>query len=428
MKEMATWQKRLSKAEFLKLSKSGKERYIKLYPHSSHRFLMTGNVDPDNIEKKAPAPTGAARFKSEDEIQQQRKQRIATRKDISDYNKTNVAVINPQSLQALDQVKDSHLREASDNIQRNKKDIVSAVRQQQKKLPNMYGKGLGAVRDLVSGEQHPDDMSTTQKHAMQRVLGGVATMALMGAGILACGMAAAPLGVLIGAGLFNMWAGSKHGKNLRDDIDELRAAREKKRRAERKENGFDVDDDEPLNARRGSAQKDRDELAKKKKESEKRSKKNNKESDYKAAASSVFTPNTSTEMTDDQTIGLILDHVSDVLKYQSVKDFQEHRDEMFANASATLPKEDFNELRYLLTYAHCRDYTPVGDGVSFSCAGGYPTLEKLFKRMGYIVSASEVGDQVAYHFDNGKGRATLGKFDDNFYIRYEGDFDYRTVL
>lgn len=426
MKEMATWQKRLSKAEFLKLSKSGKERYIKLYPHSSHRFLMTGTEDPDNIEKKAPAPVGAKRFKDEDEIQRQR-QRIATRKDISDFNKSNVAVINPSSLQALDQVKDEHLREASDNIQKNKKNIVSVVRQQQKKLPNMYGKGLGAVRDLVSGEQHPDDMSTTQKHAMHRVLGGVATMALLGAGVLAAGMAAAPLGVLLGATLFNVWAGSKHGKNLRDDIDELRAAREKKRRAERKAMGADVDDNEPLTAKRASTQADseRAELAKKKKEAEKRAKKND---DFKAAASSVFTPNESTEMTDDQTIGLIVDHVTDLLKYHSIKDFQEHRDEMFAGASATLPKEDFNNLRYLLNYAHCRDYTPVGEGISFSCDGGYQTLEKLFKRMGYMVSASDVGDQVAYHFDNGKGRATLGKFDDNFYIRYDGDFDYRSVL
>lgn len=109
----------------------------------------------------------------------------------------------------------------------------------------MYSKGLGAVRDLVSGEQHPDDMSTTQKHAMHRVLGGVATMALLGAGVLAAGMAAAPLGVLLGATLFNVWAGSKHGKNLRDDIDELRAAREKKRREERKANGADADDAAP---------------------------------------------------------------------------------------------------------------------------------------------------------------------------------------
>lgn len=427
MQEMATWQKRLSKAEFLKLSKSGKERYIKLYPHSSHRFLMTGNVDPDNIEKKAPAPTGANRFKDKDDIHERRRKHLAVRKDISDFNKSNVAVINPQSLQALDQVKDEHLREASDNIQKNKKDIVKAVQQQAQKLPNMYGKGLGAVRDLVSGEQHPDDMSTTQKHAMHRVLGGVATMALLGAGVLAAGMAAAPLGVLLGATLFNVWAGSKHGKNLRDDIDELRAAREKKRRAERKANNPQEDDDEVPASRRSSksADADRDALAKKKKEADKRAKKND---DFTAAAASVFTPNESTEMSDADTIGLIVDHVTDMLKYHSVKDFQEHRDEMFAGASATLPKEDFNNLRYLLNYAHCRDYTPVGDGISFSCDGGYKSLEKLFKRMGFVITATEDGDQVAYHFDNGKGRATLGKFDDNFYIRYDGDFDYRSVL
>lgn len=437
MQEMATWQKRLSKGEFLKLSKSGQERYIKLYPHSSHRFLMSKG-DPDNIEKKPEKPTGVRRFTDDDDVHARRRKHLAVRKDIADFNKSNVAVINPTSLQALDQVKDSHLREASDNIVKNKQEIVSVVRQQVKKLPNMYGKGLGAVRDLVSGEQNPDDMSTTQKHAMHRVLGGVATMALLGSGILVAGMCAAPLGVLAGAVMFNMWAGSKHGKNLRDDIDELRAAREKKRRAERGDSSDDIDADlkdekaarrKAERDRKNGAENDRDELAKKRKENEKRAKKSKDNGDQLAAASSVFTPNESTEMTDDETIGLIIDHVSDLLKYTSINDFKEQRDEMFAGASAgSVSKPDFDDLRYLLNYAHCHDYAEVGDGVSFACGGGMPSIERLFRRMGYTSSASADGDNVGYHFDNGKGRVTLGKFDENYYIRYDGDFDYRSVL
>uniref|UniRef100_A0AB39CEF2 Uncharacterized protein n=1 Tax=Pseudomonas phage HRDY3 TaxID=3236930 RepID=A0AB39CEF2_9VIRU len=393
VQEMATWQKRLSKADFLKLSKSQRERYIKLYPHSSHRFLM-GKGDPDNVEggqqMKKAAPVGRDRFMSEDEIQEKRRKRaehLDTRKEIADFNKSNVAVINPQSLQALDHVKDSHLREASDGIQKNKTEIAKAVQQQQKKLPKMYGKGLQATRDLVSGETHPDDMSTTQKHAMHRVLGGIATMALLGAGVMACGMAAAPLGVLMGATLFNMWAGSKHGKNLRDDIDELRQAREKRRREERKLQNQAV------------ASNDQD--------------------------GDLFTPHEDESMSDADTINLILDHVTDLLKYHSVKDFQEHRDEMFASASNA---PDFRDLEYILRFANCANFQALGKGIAFECAGGQPSLEKLFRRMGYMVSASEQGEQRALHFDNGKGRATLGNCDKGFYIRYDGDFDYRTVL
>jgi len=393
VQERATWQKRLSKSDFLKLSKSQRERYIKLYPHSSHRFLMSKG-DPDNVEggqkNKLPAPVGRDRFMTEEQLQEkarQRADRIATRREISDFNKSNVAVINPQSLQALDQVKDSHLREASDNIQQNKTEIAKTVAVQQKKLPKLYSKGLQTTRDLVSGEAHADELTTTQKHAMHRILGGVATMALLGAGVLACGMAAAPLGVLVGATLFNMWAGSKHGKNLRDDIDEFRQAREKKRRAERKE----------------------------------------RISQQTAVASSddLFTPHEDESMTDADTINLIIDHVTDLLKYHSIKDFQEQRDEMFASASAA---PDFRELQYILSFASCENFQPVGLGVAFDCMGGTKAIEQLFHRMGYTVTASEQGGQIAYHFDNGKGRATIGKSDKGFYVRYDGDFDYRTVL
>jgi len=477
VQEMATWQKRLSKGEFLKLSKSQRERYLKLYPHSSYRFLMHKG-DPDNVEDgqktKAVAPVGRDRFMSEDQIQEKRKKRaehINTRKEIAEFNKANTAVINPASLQALDHVTDSHLREAADNITKNKQDIVKTVGKEAKRLPNMYGRGLAATRDLVSGKEHPDDLSTTQKHAMHRVLGGIATMALLGAGVMACGMAAAPLGVLMGVTLFNMWAGSKHGKNLRDDINELKAAREKKRRDERKALGtenFD-DDDSKSQSAAGRLHKDykagkfnvsdvdrkrhksllkrheagealtkeeldfintisaRDNMTRMYKDAQRKAReKREQQGDLAVASDSVFDFEAEPEMSDEDTIGLIVDHVTDLLKYHSVRDFQEHRDEMFAGASETV--NNFQDLKYLLRFANCDDFRQCGNGMAFSCAGGVPSLEKMFRRMGYFVSATENDGQVAYHYDNGKGRATLGSIDDGYYIHFDGDFDYRTVL
>lgn len=471
VKEMSTWRKRLSKGEFLKLSKSARERYIKLYPHSSHRFLMGGDskekaedfngafVPKMPNKKNEVVVHGGDRFPTTKEVHAKRMEVAKVRRDIADHNKANVAVINPQSLSALNQVKDEHLREASDTIKKNKTEISTVVRQQATKQPVMYRKGLAAVKSLMNGDKKPDEMMTTEKHAMQKVLASVATMALFGAGIMACSMAAAPLGVLVGKVMFDMWAGSKHGKNLRDDIDELRAAREKKRLRERKEAaaaaGVDpdenVDDDSPPPSRiekdvasgkhrvsseerkRYSAMKSRidkkdpkltpedyefyndiqgrDNMVKHAAEMKRQRKQ------YQAAASSF-------DGEDDQsdTINLIVDQVSDILQYHSARDFQLGRDEMFASASDNA----LESLRYLLNLAHCENYEKCGDGIVFDCNGGITALQKLFTGMEYTPSITSDGERTVYHFENDNAQASIGSVDNRYYIRYDGDFDYST--
>ena len=389
VQEMSTWQKRLSKSEFLKLSKGARERYLKLYPHSSHRFLMHKG-DPDNVEneqKKKEAPkTGAARFKEEDDIFEKRRKHAALRKDISEFNKSNVAVVNPSSLSALQEIKTDHLREAADGVGRNKKEIALAVQNQAKKQPHMFNRGLGAVRTLISGEQKPDELSTTTKHALHKVLGSIATMAVLGAGVLAVGAAAGPLGVVLGVTMFNMWAGSKHGKNLRDDISELRRLREKKRQADRKK------EEEEFLAKHG----------------------------YTATAYSVFDPMDDDSMSDEHVIGVILDQVKDLMQHQTAADLQEHGSELFATACS----DAYAELQYLLNFGYCANYRQQGEGMLFNCPGGFKGLVRLFRNMGYEISNSEDGDNHVYHFDNGYARATVGQIGDDFYLRGEGDFHY----
>ena len=101
VKDLSTWRKRLNKDEFLKLAKPARERYIKLYPHSSHRFLMGGKTDEKAkdfngafVPKVPNQNTGmvlhsGGRFPDTKSIHQRRKEVSAIRRDITDYNKAN---------------------------------------------------------------------------------------------------------------------------------------------------------------------------------------------------------------------------------------------------------------------------------------------------------------------------------------------------
>lgn len=385
VKDKSHWRKRLNKQEFLKLPKATKERYIKLYPHSSHRFLM-GGADTEKAEN-FPAVVGHKPMASQKlqvrnagpSIHEKRREAAKVRTDIKNHNTANVAVINPQSLRALDSVKDSHLREASDKIVSNKTDIANTVQEQATRQPNMYRRGLETVDALVSGEKHPDELRTTEKHAMQNVLMGVATIAILGAGVLACSMAGAPLGALVGRVMFDMWAGSKHGKNMRDDVAELKRLREKRRKDERQA-GYDA--------------------------AIERSKATASASEHGA------------------TIDMIVDQVSDILKYHTASDFQLSRDEMFASASDAR-YDNAVALKYLMDLANCSNYEECGDGMLFDCNGDISKLHKLFQRMKYNTSSSVDGEFNAYHCENERARATFGCCGDRYYIRYEGDFNFR---
>ncbi|MFA7287149.1 MAG: hypothetical protein WC052_05805, partial [Patescibacteria group bacterium] len=149
-KDQSTWRKRLSKAEFLKLPNATRKRYIELYPHSSHRFLMAGKGDKDgdvdasdfsghlknivNSKKTIVQKVDSGRTKPTEEYMQKKaedRRRIA--KDISDHNKSNALVINKASLEAVDQIKDADLKQSSVAIRQNTPVIVDAVKKQAEK-------------------------------------------------------------------------------------------------------------------------------------------------------------------------------------------------------------------------------------------------------------------------------------------------------
>lgn len=149
------------------------------------------------------------------------------KREINGLNKGNAATINPASVKALSRIKKSDMQMASVAIQGNRRDIHKEVDNQEKEFPNLYGKGKRVISDLASGSD-ADDMLPSERFAAERVITGIATLALLGAGIIAFSMCAAPAGVLIGRFIFEQWSMGKGGQNLRDDLNVLRGMRRRK--------------------------------------------------------------------------------------------------------------------------------------------------------------------------------------------------------
>lgn len=466
-KDQSAWRKRLSKAEFLKLPNATRKRYIELYPHSSHRFLMGGKGDGDsedtadfsghlknivNSKKTIVQKVDSGRTKpTEDYMQKKAEERRRIRNDIADHNKSNALVINRASLEAVDQVKDDDLKKSSVAIKQNTPAIVDAVKKQAEKQPHMYRKGLKVIKDLLTGQRTPEDHSITERHAAERVLTGVATMAIMGAGVLVMGVAAAPLGVLAGRIMFDMWSKGSGGKQLRDDLSLLSRAREKKRKERLRQKDLDAGandaddadfgDDEPTpkpNVKQPVSDAERkrhDKILARKKEGksisdadkefakqislrdahQKRSKSKSKEV---AVAGNNLSPHGSEFEEHDDTINLIVEQVADIMQYHTARDFKDSRDSMFSTASAA--DNTHQQMEYLLTLAHCYDFKPSGDGLYFQGLG-MKHVKQVFQGLGYTHNAEQDGDKHVYTFKKDDAFISIGACDGRYYVRYDGE-------
>jgi hypothetical protein len=458
-KDQSTWRKRLSKAEFLKLPNATRKRYIELYPHSSHRFLMAGkgkdgeeNADDFsghlknivNSKKTVVQKVESGRTKpTEEYMQKKAEERRRIAKDISDHNKSNALVINKASLDAVDQIKDDDLKKSSVAIRQNQPVIVDAVKKQAEKQPHMYKRGLGVIKDLLSGQREPEDHSITERHAAERVITGIATMAIMGAGVLAMGVAAAPLGVLAGRLLFDMWSKGSGGKQLREDLQTLERAREKKRKERLKiadEYNDDQEEGKPSqpNVKQpvSDAERKRHEkiLARKKEGKslsdadkefakqislrdahQKRSKSKSKEL---AVAGNNLQPQGSEFEEHDDTINLIVEQVADIMQFHTARDFKDSRDHMFSTASAS--DSTHHQMEYLLTLAHCYGFKPSGDGMYFQGIG-MKHVKDIFQGLGYSYQAEADGEKHVHTFKKDDAFVSIGSCDGRYYVRYDGE-------
>lgn len=441
---------RLNKEDFLKLALNQQKRYVEQYPQTSHRFLIKGADTETKADSKA-VPVGAKKktqevalrakeaskqvrdpnediFARRQRFDESKSRDLAIRKDIRDLNQTNVGAITPASLKAIDTIQTHEVRAAAENISKNKKEIVSAVKAQAEKQPNMYGRGLDTIRRIVGRETEPKELSVTERYAAERSITSIATMCMLGAGILAFGMAGAPMGVIAGRVLFDMWMRKGDGQHLAKDLDELRSARKRKAKMKRHERQAEIaerdglaynydtteggsrygkENDEAAETAKRLEEKDELRKAREKKKTTAQPAKSSKKSRQLAAASS-FDPDEH-----EDTINLVVEQVADILKYQSVADLQEHRDDMFKTTAASA-----NQLEYLLTLALCHSFEPSGEGLTFK-SGDLSALRSICQNtLGMNLESYSKG---VYNYTKENCLVSFGRTaPDTYYIRSIG--------
>jgi len=442
---------RMGKEEFLKLPLNQQKRYVEQYPQTSHRLLIKGL----NIEERAEGKLVPAKKQKDQQVAvnakeaakqvaptagdddifarrrkfEEQKRNSAIRKDISDLNKTNVGAITPHSLQAIDTIKTHEVRAAAENITKNKESIVSAVKEQAEKRPNMFGRGLDTIKRVLGRDTDPKELSVTERYAAERSLTSIATMAMFGAGIVAFGVAGAPLGVIAGRVLFDMWMKKGKGQHLANDLSKLRDARRRKAKMKEKERQAEIaerdglafnydtkeggstygkENDAAAETAKRLAEKDEVQKARDKKRTAPKSK-GSKDSRQLAAAS-AYNP-----VDHDDTINLVVEQIADILKYQSVEDLKEHRDDMFKTTAAASQ----SELEYILTLALCHGFEQTGEGMTFVC----PDLSALRSICQNTLGMHlESYSQGVFNYTKDNALVSFGRSDkpETYYIRTVG--------
>lgn len=206
---LATPQKRLNKEAFLKLAKQAQKRYLETYPRSKHRYLLNGGkkakiigqpknarlpkAEPAKLRKlsrtefnalddkgkkryneRFPKSGHVPRFRTgRKDMSKKRVDGKESRKDAGKRRAADMATvdkqrntmhdegagtINKQSVMALSQIRPEQLKQGATNINNNRDEIHSLVDQEIQRRPNLFGRGLASVRDMMQGGLLDDDV------------------------------------------------------------------------------------------------------------------------------------------------------------------------------------------------------------------------------------------------------------------------------
>lgn len=206
---LATPQKRLNKEAFLKLAKQAQKRYLETYPRSKHRYLLNGGkkakiigqpknaklpkAEPAKLRKlsrdefnalddkgkkryneRFPKSGHVPRFrKGRKDMTKKRVDGKESRKDAGKrraeeglkvdkqrmtMHDEGAGTINKQSVKALAAIRPEQLKQGATNINNNRDEIHGLVDQEIQNRPNLFGRGLASVRDMMQGNLLDDDV------------------------------------------------------------------------------------------------------------------------------------------------------------------------------------------------------------------------------------------------------------------------------
>lgn len=379
--------------------------------------------------------------------------------EIATLNRDSAAVINPHSIKALAHIKPHHLITASRDIDTNRRQITDVIGQRVQEHPKLFDRGLKALDKTFQGAKK---LKPKDAQAGKRVLTQIAIAALLGTSVLALTMGAAPLAVVSARILWDVW--HHHKKKTKEQDEKKKAEDEKQKRlgndGAKPVEGTSGEADDQISAeefakkgRKGKTKKKKGDDAKdvtdrserkadnagllegpKKSKSagllegpKKKSKstglvaqprkpkkqkhwteEESEDIEYTTAAAKSDAPFELSEH-HDKTINLVLDQLSDVLKYQSPDEFKELSDQMFSKSSAT------TESLYTDVYnAVAKLATGRLSGIPGTMLYGLfnvniEELAEITERVCQVSPEIEIDHaQKCFHFETPRGLVTLG--------------------
>lgn len=378
--------------------------------------------------------------------------------EIATLNRDSAAVINPHSIKALQHIKPQHLITASRDIDTNRRQITDVVAQRVQEHPKLFDRGLKALDKTFQGAKK---LRPKDAQAGKRVLTQIAIAALLGTSVLALTMGAAPLAVVSARILWDVW--HHHKKKTKEQDDKKKAEDEKQKRlgndGAKPVEGTSGEADDQISAeefakkgRKGKAKKKKGDDAKdvtdrserksdnagllegpkksksagllegpKKKSKStglvaqprkpKKQKHWTEEESEDAEYTAISKSDEPFQLSDhhDKTINLVLDQLSDVLKYQSPDEFKELSDQMFSKANAeseSLYTDIYNAVAKLATGRL--------SGIPGTMLYGLfnvniVELSEICERVCQVEPEIEIEDgQKCFHFETPRGLVTLG--------------------
>lgn len=379
--------------------------------------------------------------------------------EIAMLNRDGAAVINPHSIKALQHIKPHHLQTASRDIDNNRNQIIDVVGQRIEEHPNLFNRGLKALDKTFQGAKK---LTPKDAQAGKRVLTQVLMAGLLATSVLALTMGAGPLAAVSARMLWDIWhhdkEKNKDGKKKDAAEDGVKYGEEKDitpgandkvgkkalnsterignkiHQKKMREHGFrwhdeegwvpdpDKEDDAPKQIKADDFAEDGRKKAKGGKSNEVQPRKpkalkhwteeESEDAEYTTAADKK-----PFEMKDQHaaTINVVLDQLTDLLKFQSPEDIKGVSDRMFSQASAEdvadLYQDIFNAVTKLAT-----SRLAGAPGIMFYGVFNVNinALAEITERVCQVEPEIEIENgQKCFHFESARGLVTVGVRSDN---------------
>ena len=433
-------QKRLKREQFNQMTFRQKQRYLEHHPKSRHRFrsktkladdvgkgsLLGGAVvyDPNSFTQ---AENKAVAFIKDKEI----------RNEVALINRHGAMAINQNAVKALAKVQSKDLVATADALHSKRDEIKDIVGERLDERPKTFDSGLTAITDLVSGDKKKLDKKEHKNASL--ALYQIASVALVAGGVALVAFGAAPAAVLLGRVMLEMWQGSGlkdftptkklHDMQKKADAhDKAEAEKKRKKKAEKDKKKAKKEQEQKVKQIKAEdfakgkktaiADQTEKEIAARYGDKPKKKKRDPEtlEGEYTA----VSAANDSLLYKHEETIDLILDQMSDVLRHYDAEDFHDASNELFATASmGDMTPYDIIKSK---VSRYARSVEEIAYGTAFIVELEEPDkLIDIFKSSvmtpgtGGMFDVENNGDYETYHYTHkGFGKCvSAGRCDDN---------------